>query len=317
VRNWVYSGNPVFPFATGLLGLGHWTQQQAEIWTSGHLPELSLAGRLGEAWNQLARFGIGPSPDPAEPWRPQWSVLPWLAAGGLAAGLATPALRSRSWRLGMVLGVQMVFWLAMTHIKSRFMLPAVVPAALAVAIGLEAVAARARPTVFTWVLAAATFAWCSLPVVILLGERDRAPASMVGWVDVLTGDGLSGSERRVLSDTFAVVYVNHVMAPETRTLLVGEATPLYYRGQVAYQTTWDRGPFSGVMRRSDDPRQWMVDLREKGFTHLLVNPEMLDLWANEAWNDPLLTAPRVIGAAEQFAELERDFPGGLRLYRLP
>ncbi|MHC4349391.1 MAG: hypothetical protein ACYS15_12765 [Planctomycetota bacterium] len=33
VRNWVYSGNPVFPFATGLLGLGHWTQQQAEIWT--------------------------------------------------------------------------------------------------------------------------------------------------------------------------------------------------------------------------------------------------------------------------------------------
>ncbi|MHC4102502.1 MAG: hypothetical protein ACYSW1_16660 [Planctomycetota bacterium] len=36
VRNWVYSGNPVFPFATGLLGLGHWTQQQAEIWTTRH-----------------------------------------------------------------------------------------------------------------------------------------------------------------------------------------------------------------------------------------------------------------------------------------
>jgi 4-amino-4-deoxy-L-arabinose transferase-like glycosyltransferase len=316
VRNWVYSGNPVFPFATGLLGLGHWTQQQAEIWTSGHLPDLGLAGRLGEAWNQLARFGIGPNPDPAVPWRPQWSLLPWLAAGGLAAGLATPALRSRSWRLAMVLAVQLVFWLALTHIKSRFMLPAVVPAALALAIGLEAIAARARPPVFAGVLAAVTLAWCCLPVVILLGERNRMPAAMVGWGDVLTGNGLTDSERPALADAFPVVYVNHILAPETRTLLVGEATPLYYRGHVAYQTTWDRGPLSEVLRHSDDPRQWMVGLREQGFTHLMVNPEMLELWENEGWNDPLLTAPRVIDAAEQYADLEREFPVGLRLYRL-
>ncbi|MHC4709341.1 MAG: hypothetical protein ACYTA3_02705, partial [Planctomycetota bacterium] len=199
VRNWVYSGNPVFPFATGLLGLGHWTQQQAEIWTSGHLPDLGLAGRLGEAWNQLARFGIGPSPDPTEPWKPQWSLLPWLAAAGLAVGLAKPALRSRAWRLGMVLAVQLVFWLALTHIKSRFLLPAVVPAALVVAVGLEAVAARARPPIFAGVLAVVTLAWCCLPVVILLGERNRMPAAMVGWGDVLTGNGLTDSERPALA----------------------------------------------------------------------------------------------------------------------
>jgi hypothetical protein len=106
------------------------------------------------------------------------------------------------------------------------------------------------------------------------------------------------------------------MASSTRTLLVGEATPLYHRGRTVYQTTWDRGPYSEVMRRSDDPRQWMNALREQGFSHLLVNSEMLELWADEGWNDPLLTAPRVIGAAEQFAELEREFSGGLRLYRL-
>jgi 4-amino-4-deoxy-L-arabinose transferase-like glycosyltransferase len=315
-RNWVYSGNPVFPFATGLLGLGHWTQQQAEIWTSGHLPDLGLAGRFGEAWNQLARFGIGPNPDPTEPRRAQWSLLPWLAAGGLAAGLAIPALRSRSWRLGMVLAVQLVFWLAFTHIKSRFMLPAVVPAALALAIGLEAIAARTRSSIFVTVLAIATRTWCCLPVVILLGERNRMPAAMVGLSDVLTGDGLSENERLVIADAFPVVYVNHILAPETRTLLLGVVTPLYYRGRVAYQTTWHRGPLSEIMRGSDDPRQWMVGLREQGFTHVMVNPEMLELWEYEGWNDPLLTAPRVIEAAEQYADLEREFPAGLRLYRL-
>jgi hypothetical protein len=300
-----------------LLGLGHWTQQQADIWTGGHLPDLGLAGRLGEAWNQLARFGLGPSPDPTEPWRPQWSLLPWLAAVGLAAGLATPALRSRAWRLGTVLVVQLVFWLALTHIKSRFMLPAVVPAALAVAVGLEAFRHRARPPVLAGVLAAVTLAWCCLPVVVLLGERNGMPAAMVGWTDVLTGDGLPESERAAFAESFPVVYVNHKLAPETRTLLVGEATPLYYRDDVAYQTTWDRGPFSAAMRRSDDPRQWMTGLREQGFTHIMVNPEMLELWESEGWNDPLLTAPRVIDAAEQHADLVRDFPVGLRLYRLP
>jgi hypothetical protein len=152
--------------------------------------------------------------------------------------------------------------------------------------------------------------------VILLGERNRMPAAMVGWGDVLTGNGLTDSERPALADAFPVVYVNHILAPETRTLLVGEATPLYYRGHVAYQTTWDRGPLSEVLRHSDDPRQWMVGLREQGFTHLMVNPEMLELWENEGWNDPLLTAPRLIDAAEQYADLEREFPVGLRLYRL-
>jgi len=324
VRNWVYSGNPVFPFATGLLGLGHWTQQQAEIWTSGHLPDLGLTGRLGEAWNQLARFGIGPNPDPAVPWRPQWSLLPWLAAGGLAAGLATPALRSRSWRLGMVLAVQLVFWLALTHIKSRFMLPAVVPAALAVAIGLEAIAARARPSVLAGVLAAVTLAWCFLPVVILLSEvrtlrdeRIRMPAAWVGLVDDLTGDGLLPSERRVISNQLPAVYLNHVMDAETRTLLVGEAAPLYYRGDVAYQTTWDRGPLSRAMDlRPDDPAGWMDALRAEGFTHLLVEPTMLRIWAESGWNDHRITVEGVLDAADRHALLEREFPHGVRLYRL-
>ncbi|MHC4218136.1 MAG: hypothetical protein ACYSU7_06725 [Planctomycetota bacterium] len=316
LRNWIHAGNPVFPFATGWFGLGHWTQQQAHLWTSGHHTDLSFAHRLGEAWNQLARYGIGAAPDPREPWRPQWSLLPWLAVGGLAAGLATPALRSRSWRLGMVLAVQLVFWLALTHIKSRFMLPAVVPATLATALGIEVIAARVRRPILAGVLAAATLAWCTVPVVILLGERNGAPAAMIGWVDVLTGDGLNANERRELSHTFPAVYLNYSMARPARTLLVGEATPLYYRADTVYQTTWDRGPLSEVMRESEYPRDWLGTLSAQGITHLLVNPQMLDLWENERWNDPLLTSPRVLEAAEQYAELEREFPGGLRLYRL-
>jgi hypothetical protein len=316
-RNWAHAGNPVFPFATWLLGLGHWTRPQAEIWSSGHLSDLDLAGRLREAWHQLARYGLGSSPDPREPWQPQWSVLPWLAAGGLVLGLMKPALRSQAWRLGLVLAVQLLFWLALTHIKSRFMLPAVVPAALAVALGAAVIEARARRSIFIGSLAAAALAWCSLPVVVFLREADGAPARRVGLVDVMTGDGLTPAQRRELADALPFILVNHVLPAQASVLSVGDAAPLYYRHGLTYQTTWDRGPLARAMdRRPDDPAGWMDELRAEGFTHLLVQPTMLRIWADSGWNDPRITAAGVLDAAEQSAELEQEFPGGVRLYRL-
>jgi hypothetical protein len=317
LRNAAAAGNPVFPFATGVFGLGHWTRLQAEIWTAGHLSHLGLGGRLLEAWQQLFRYGLGPAPDPTEPWQPQWSLLPWVAACGIAIGMTSRSLRPISWRLGMVLIVQTVFWIALTHIKSRFMLPAVVPAALAAGTGLGAFKMRMPRAGLTWFIVAFAVTWSALPLSILIRERLGAPAAMVGWVDVLTGDGLTLSEREALSETFPAVDLNYCLGRRSRTLLVGEATPLYYRADTAYQTTWDRGPLSEVMRESDDPRQWMTALRQRGFTHLLVNPQMLQIWQDEGWNDPLITVDRVLGAAQRYAELQREFPGGLRLYRLP
>jgi 4-amino-4-deoxy-L-arabinose transferase-like glycosyltransferase len=321
LRNWAHVGNPVFPFAAGGLGLGHWTAEQAQTWASGHRPDTGLGGRLGEAWNQVARYGLGPNPQPGEPWLPQWSLLPWLAVAGLAAGWFTPRLRRWSWQLGLVLAVAVLFWILATHVKSRFMVPAVVPGALAVGIGLAAGRDRMRSdvgrTIVTIVLAATLLAWCSLPLVHFLGEGNGAPAAMIGWADILTGDRVKADERAEFAETIPAVYLNHVLGPNSKTLLVGEATPLYYRGDISYQTTWDRGPMSEAMRaHPDDPEGWVRYLVERGYTHLLVNAEMLELWQVERWNDPLLTSQRVLDAADRYATLEREFPAGLRLYRL-
>ncbi|MCH7848483.1 MAG: DUF2029 domain-containing protein, partial [Planctomycetes bacterium] len=37
LRNWMYSGNPVFPFMTGMFGSAHWSQDQVGIWIAGHV----------------------------------------------------------------------------------------------------------------------------------------------------------------------------------------------------------------------------------------------------------------------------------------
>ncbi len=43
---------------------------------------------------------------------------------------------------------------------------------------------------------------------------------------------------------------------------------------------------------------------------------MLRIWEDEGWNDPLITADRVLGAAEAFATPVRRWSHGLALYRL-
>ncbi len=321
IRNGVDAGNPVFPFATSFFGLAHWTAEQADAWTQGHTAGTGIAGRAAATWNELLRCGLGDNPAPPDPWLPQWSLLPWLAPVGLAVAATNARLRRWTMRLGLILLVQLVFWMLFTHLKSRFMLPAVVPAALAVALGIAAVSERLRPGRVRTALGAAMLAalvlWCCLPGAIYLREAAGAPAARIGLALMLSGDVLSPSQRRSMSDSVAAIGLNYDLPDGARVLAVGDATPLYYRADVTYQTTWDRGPLSAAMRsRPDDPSAWVADLREQGFTHLLVAPTMLAIWERSGWNDPLITASRVLDMADRFAELHRKFPGGERLYLL-
>ena len=321
VRNGAYSGNPLFPFATEVLGLGHWTADQAESWSRGHAAGTGLPGRIGGAWQQLFRYGLGSNPDPSEPWLPQWSLLPWLAIAGVAVSVARTSWRRPALRIALVLAVQLVFWIGWTHVKSRFMVPAVVPGALAVAIGVAAARQRLRAggarICADATVAVAALAWCVLPGAIYLREADGAPAAMIGMASTISGDALTPGQRRELSGRTPPLTINTALPAAAMVLLIGDATPLYYRAAIAYQTTWDRGPLSMAMRaHPDDPAAWLGDLREEGFTHMLVAPTMLRIWQRSGWNDPLITAARVIDAADRYADLQRVFPDGQRLYTL-
>ncbi len=321
VRNGVYAGNPLFPFATGLLGLGHWTAEQAETWTRGHAAGTGFAGRAAATWNELLRYGLGGNPAPPEPWLPQWSLLPWLAPVGLAMSATSARLRRWTAWLGLVLLVQLVFWLLFTHLKSRFMVPAVVPGALAVALGIAALGERLRPGRVRTALGAAMIAsallWCCLPGSIYLREADGQPAARIGMALMLSGDALSPSQRHSLVDRVPAIALNYDTPGAAKILLVGDATPLYYRAAVTYQTTWDRGPLSAAIRaHPDDPPAWLADLRTQGFTHVFVAPTMLAIWERSGWNDPLITASSVLETIDRYAELQQDFPNGERLYRL-
>jgi len=324
ITNALDTGNPFFPFLTGLFGTGHWTAEQAATWIAGHRVEGGLPGRLADVVHQFVRFGIGPNPDAGEPWKPQWSILPWLGALALAMGLGSAALRATSARLLLVLFVQLLFWAMFTHVKSRFMLPAVIPLSLGLAIAfawlresfaLPAAHRAAMPALFVLLLA-----WCAQPAWLFRRERIRegGPAFMIGMVDVISGSGLGPQERLESGRTmFVATYINYLVPREARILAVGYATPLYLRRPVEYQTTWDRGALSRIMRGAgENPAAWIEALRAEGYTHLLVEPRMLINWEANGWNDPLITADRILGAADLHADPEVVYPNGTAVYRL-
>ena len=313
LRNWVYASNPVFPFGTGIFSSAHWSQQQIDNWTAGHITALSLADRLIELWNQVWRYGLGANPNPAEPWPPQWSILPWLSVAGLMVCLWTVKWRRIAGCLAVLLGTQLLFWLAFTHLKSRFLLVGVVGASLSIALPIGLILPTLRSRIgdkgSQILLGALLLAWSCVPVIIYAGERSGAPAASVGQASLLTGENLSESQRIELAQNASpAVYVNYLLADRARTLLVGEARPLYYRADVAYQTTWDRGPLSQLMQEfPTDPGRWADELRDRGFTHLLVSDEMLRRWAASKWNDPNLTVQSVRAFADQYCDVEYDW----------
>ena len=246
ISNGIKTGNPFFPFLITIFGTGHWTAEQASTFASAHVLDLPLGPRLVEGWHQLMRYGIGPNPDPAEPWQPQWSILPWLALAGLITGCLSSRSRSMTLRLALVLAIQILFWLAFTHVKSRFMLPAVVPAALLVCIVaahlIERIRAGAPRHGSIAIIAILSIVYGCLPLIVLRHEAGGRPAAAIGAVDLFTGDAQlelfpPGELRRAdPEDTPPALWINHLLPPDARVLCLGEATPFYYRGgRIIYQ----------------------------------------------------------------------------------
>jgi len=328
IGNLVDAGSPTFPFLTRLFGGAHWTADQTHRWASGHTADLGGLGRLGTGWRELFAYGFGAGP-PGEPWWPQWSILPWLATLGLVVAGAMRDTRSRAVRYGAVLAMQIVFWLAATHIKSRFMLPAVVPAALLVPLAVGALLTRrpdaARRGWTTAIVVAGVYAL--VPLLLFAREQNGAASAAIGVIPVFRGDAhaaaLAGAsvpaERAALRETAPPGYwIGHTLDHNARVLLIGEATPFYLPlDRIEYVTVWDRGPVSAALDEAgDSSHAWVRALRERGYTHLLVDPVMLERWTQAGWGDPRMTAADMVAGAEAEGTVVQRFGGGKTLYAI-
>lgn len=288
VRNALACGNPVFPFAVGLFGRGHWSAEQVARYAHAH----HFAGSILDRVKQLAL--VDPA-DPAGPvhrgmLHPQWSIFfPLVLVAAVAALVPMrsshsheprSAARSRAiaflW-FGM-LAVQVLAWLSTTHLQSRFLLPLAVPGLALIALAMERMPRLARVPLAAFVplALAAHSVWIfaheprrpSWPSTaepsIAEAKTPPSPNALLaagtmyrtGEIDRAGLDRLSGVDReRLIAELHPEAYANLVLPRETgdaraNLLLVGSATPFYFTRPVVYSTTWDDSPIARAMRAS-------------------------------------------------------------------
>ncbi len=301
VRNWVYSGNPVFPMAGGLFGASHWDQEQFARYAAAHTPD-ALAAGLRHMLSPGGGRGL-------LHW--QWlAFFPASLAGSVIALVARSTRRTAA-LLMLALVIQLAAWLLLTHVQSRFLIPLALAAAPLFALGLAVIASRAWGALIAGGLAVTAQ---------LLASGAIFAAETVSNQPLIAGPGAFTGElfrdlppSRGLEDALSPqAFANRTLPPTARVYLLAEARPLYLAIPTVYNTTWDRWPLGEAIRRHPgDAAAWARDLRARGITHIYYNAAelaRLRTSGDGGWSDPLVTPELVAAFLEQRSRPVRSWP---------
>jgi hypothetical protein len=333
VRNWLASGNPVFPEASALFGTAHWSHEQISRYAAAHHFDGSLVDRF--------RLMLLADPsDPAGPrhrglLHPQWSIFFALVL------IAIPiALVSRHRRMAALMSVavatQLAAWLFATHIQSRFLIPLAVPGASLIGLAIASLAERTTPLARAWPLAgaAATLFLAAHAASIFADQGSAAPgeppqpnALLIPGPPALSGEDLRpvlmsatpAQRNEILQQLGPRQLANLALPRGSRLYLLGESTPLYYTVPVIYATTYDRSLLAAAISSAPgDPVSWSAALRAAGVTHILANFAELGRLQRSHFLDPDLDPARIQSWLGTSARQLRAWPElGVALYELP
>lgn len=213
IRNWIWTGNPVFPEVMNLLGRAHFSPVQVERWRRAYWPDPKYAGfdgHLKAVWEQIL-----------SDWRFGFAILPL----GFVAMMFHRTGQTAMLAL-VIVGITGI-WLG-THLQGRFYV-LVVP--------LAAIALGRLPRLITRILTVLVIVACSLGIARLddeIGSMLFRDASLMHH----GGPGLIGYEHLI------DFYPPFSLSP-TRTLpmnLVGDAKAFWFTmppGKIHYKTVFD------------------------------------------------------------------------------
>ena len=316
VRNALHGGNPVFPFASDLLGSAHWTTEQIDRYRSAHTFDGSIADRLRTLlWSSPT---AAPGSPAVERFRglanPQWGVLPLLTLGSIGVLLLSRTrLHLTGFLLSACLAAQLVAWLAFTHLQSRFLLPALPIGATITALAIARLRTLAgnRPD-------------GRGGVALLSGFVVAAQSVFALGIYVSQQGGNAGIALPVYPVTFtdrdaedpgssAAGWCNTRPPDDGLVLLVGDSTPLYFGPGVVYHTTYDTSPLGELLRATPgDPDAVVGGLRAQGIGWLLVNDSELRRLHQSGWYDPDVTPESVRALADALGGAEMVWPDARR-----
>ncbi len=334
VRNAVWTGNPVFPFAAQTLGLGHWTPELAQRWDRGHTTDANLARRL-TLLNQRGLTNTGFGALGGQPDSPTATTdnditrlgrhggvpLLWLTiVAGAAAALASTTLRRPAMAMISILAISLIVWLTLTHLQSRFLIPLLLPGCVLLGLG----AGRFEQWLTfkrRWIFFVAALV-VSLPLISNAYSVffSQTILNLPPWqlVDSLATPGTAAA---ALDDTSIGFHPINQLAPNARVLMVADnGRLLYLQRPFLYASAFDENPLGAVIRnQGGDPLRVTATLKGLGLTHIWINWSELHRLATTYGYDPALTRDTITALANdaRWQAAYHDPAGFATLFSLP
>ncbi|HEV7785689.1 MAG TPA: hypothetical protein VGQ28_10165, partial [Thermoanaerobaculia bacterium] len=325
IRNWIASGNPVFPAAANWFSSAHWTAEQMARFARAHSEPGSLAQRLGLL---LAMSGENPGQEPRGMFHSQWAALWPVGAAALVLAASWSKLRRDIALMTIGSLVALFWWLSFSHCQSRFLLPLAVVLAGGVGLAIGRMLQWHRQGVQPALMRVGCLVLGALPLFLAGASSQLLLTQQQGYPNLFLGEGTSRrsgdfipADMRLLNDDQRAALMAAI-APESfinnfvrdgKVLMVGGATPLYFRGSltglVVYHTTWDTSPLGLAMRAHPaQPPLWTEALRARGIQYVLVDFSEVARLTRDGWSDPDVTLDAVVHWVLECTEPVHEWP---------
>lgn len=265
IRNAVFTGNPVYPFAYEVFGGRDWSPEQAEQWQRGHsvVPRFdSLVGRLQLAgaeligWNSTtsaASFGDGPQFG--------FGIL-------LASLIAAATVRNRPATLHVIWSAAILAgWFGFTHMPGRFAMPLIVPLCFLIAGLFEHREARGPGSIVRL---------CGGTAVLAGALLMSALTFRLHWLE--SWQFFQRTQQVPMSAVFGLTHelfgsfaLNKTLPENTRPWLVGQAAVFPLKARAAYTVVFNRDPWLVFCAAGKSPAECVDWLRVRGYSHVVFD----------------------------------------------
>jgi dolichyl-phosphate-mannose-protein mannosyltransferase len=263
VKNWLLTGNPVYPLLYRWFPNPHWSAEQALVFSERHAPTFGLE-TVGELF--------------ALPWR-----YSFVEAGAVPLLLLTtpllllvPHAESAAKRAGWLFVGSYAGWFCFTFRPWRFLFPAFGMAAVAAAFAMEKLGRdamlRITMRVSVGLVMAASLASLALNDLADVGDPSRMPPQMSFAQYALgqfTRDEFVASVGKGVLEP--IIWMNENLPAGAKVLYVGETRAYYAKQSVVYSTAFDQNPLTAMSRAAQGPEDLAAALRAQGITHVYVN----------------------------------------------
>lgn len=264
IKNWICTGNPVYPLLNGVFGSPYWSAASDALFHSRHAPRFDSI----DAW--LSFFKLAWSQSTRESFS---SPILFLFVP-LFLLVSRPAPR---WKFCLVYAAGIyVCWFLFTFRPWRFLFPALPWFALlgAFAMGTLEEAKERTLTLLVRIALGAMLAF-NLNFMFLLCAVDISNAALVPpRISKLAVFAGRVSATRYLDNVyFTQRWMGNNLPPGAHVLFVGEARVFYAPYRVAANTVYDRSILGEMVARSHTPANLLDEMRRRGLTHIYINDD--------------------------------------------